>query len=144
MAIELGFSFIMGVSCLVFSVNLVRKLREEDYPPRGGSGGINAGSANAQPSRRRVGALGVGRGLRVGVVSGKNDEELNRRSGSPADLGYGRGIGSLLRRNAGSRVDLYDDSDDDYAEAVPMTAGGGGRLDAGRLYRNREKSPPRW
>ena len=63
-------------------------------------------------------------------MRGKNDEDLRRRSGSPTDPGYGRGIGSLLRRNAGSRVDLYEDSDDDYAEVMPMTAGGG-RLDAG-------------
>lgn len=139
MAIELGFSFIMGVTCLVFSVSLVRKLQEDDHPPRGytgggnGSGGISTGSTNSQPFRTRDGALGGG-GLRVGVVRGKNDEDL-RRSGSPVDPRYGgRGIGSLLRRNAGSRVDLYEDSDDDdYAEAMPMTVGGGGRLDAGML-----------
>lgn len=146
MAIELAFSFIMGVTCLVFSVSLVRKLQEDDHPPRGytggrgnggrgnGSGGISAGSANSQPSRRRDGTLGGGGGgLRVGVVRGKNDEDL-RRSASPTGLGYGgRGIGSLLRRNAGSRVDLYEDSDDDdYAEA--MTVGGGDRLDAGIIW----------
>lgn len=158
-AIELAFSFAMGVSCLIFSVNLVRKLREEDQPPyhrvsygvgggRGGSGGYHGPAAgvvrdkteesgahdeeqqrgeeegnqrSAAVRRRRTGRLGPGRPASVSATT------------SAADFARRRGIGSLLSRNAGSRLDVYyDDSDDEYVHTAD--AGDERGCDAGVLH----------
>lgn len=148
-AVELAFSFAMGVSCLIFSVNLVRKLREEDQPPYHiGGGGGGGSSEHTGPSVGLVGTNkeeysrltenGDGEG---GGGEGEEEEEGRRRPRSgpaglapattAAEFARTRGIGSLLSRNAGSRLDrYYDDSDDEYWEAstaVAMTTSNGRR-----------------
>lgn len=170
MAIELVVSFAMGVSCLIFSVNLVRKLREEDQPPpyhrlsygiggRSGSGsgsggysGPAAGVVRNKPERGEAEAEGEegeegdthdeeqhpedgedgnqrgrGGGAAAADAAAAVKRRRARRSGpgrlaaapattsSAADFTRRRGIGSLLSRNAGSRLGVYyDDSDDDH------------------------------
>lgn len=110
MAIELGVSFMVGVSCLVFSLNLVRKLREDDqYQYERWDGNV--------VDRMRTAARGIGGGLNGGSA-GKSDENL-RRSGSPAVRD--RGIGSLLTRHSGSRLDTYD-SEDEEGETMAIAA----------------------
>eukprot|EP00903_Cladosiphon_okamuranus_P016301 g15033.t1 len=145
-AVELAFSFAMGVSCLIFSVNLVRKLREEDQLPyHNGGGGGGGGSEDNCASVGLVGANkeGYSRLTENGDAEGDGgeDREGNRRSRSgpagqaptttAAEFARNRGIGSLLSRNAGSRLDrYYDDSDDEYWEAstaVAMTTSNGRR-----------------
>ncbi|CAN0264143.1 unnamed protein product [Ectocarpus sp. 8 AP-2014] len=160
-AVELAFSFAMGVSCLLFNVSLLRKLAKEDQPTHHsqgrhsiGDGGSNSGGGEINGSIGNT-AVGVARtkaedgdrneaqGERVG---GADDSWRRRGRGSSsaasavtagAEFGQGRGIGSLLSRRAGSRVDLYydDDSGEDYLETVAMSTrdtAAGGRADAGR------------
>lgn len=109
MAIELGVSFMVGVSCLVFSLNLVRKLREDDqYQYERWDGNV--------VDRMRTAARGIGGGLDGGSAR-KSDENV-RRSGSPAVVD--RGIGSLLARHPGSRLDMYDS--DEHVETMAAAA----------------------
>ncbi|CAM9793256.1 unnamed protein product [Scytosiphon promiscuus] len=191
-AIELAFSFAMGVCCLVFSVNLVRKLREEDQLPpyrhrrlssQSGSGGGRGGGGGSGSSGSGSGGYFTGAG--VGVVrtkagggeryrdqgesvSGSGARSSTRRRSSrrvstdaaaaaaaATEFARRRGIGSLLSRKAGSRLDRYyygggggvdddgdgyggsESDDDDYVEtAVAMTTtaesvANGGRIGAG-------------
>lgn len=136
MAIELGFSFAMGVSCLVFSLNLVRKLREEVDPspdqPRQQRNRYRSRQHEAQLSDEDEG--GVERGEAFGSRRAGRYLNLRRSETVPANTAAadGRGIGSLLRRNASSNMDLYRYSDgedgDDEKESVNMAAvwvGGG-------------------
>lgn len=131
MAIELLFSFAMGVSCLVFSLNLVRKLREDDHhqPPfrsTDGRGSMFQANAQGQGGNRALSEAAAGASVN------KNEEDL-RTSGSgrssaatDIDAQYDRGIGSLLTRSAGSRLDAYyADSDDEYMETIALTAANG-------------------
>lgn len=141
-AVELAFSFAMGVSCLIFSVNLVRKLREEDQPPytyhNGGDSDYTGRSStlvrtNKDEYSRLTGAEEGGQGGGGEEEEEEGGEEGNRNRGSrsgpggpaatAAEFARSRGIGSLLSRNAGSRLDrYYDDSDDEYWEATTAVA----------------------
>lgn len=119
MAIELGVSFMVGVSCLVFSLNLVRKLSEEDqFQHRGGGdGGFGDSVDRMSTATRGVGVGGGGGGLDGAMVTVRKSDENLGRSRSPA-AACDRGIGSLLTRHSGSRLDTYDDSDDEYVETT--------------------------
>lgn len=183
-AIELAFSFAMGVSCLIFSVNLVRKLREEDHTTSPylhrhrlsshDSGGNDSG--NDSGSGGYFTGPGVVRGAKAedgeryseqrDSVSGSGARSSSRRRSSArgstdaaaaaaaaTEFARRRGIGSLLSRKAGSRLDRFyyggrgvdddgdsyggSESDDgDYMEtAVAMTtaAAGGGVANGGRV-----------
>ena len=135
-AIELGFSFAMGVSCLVFSLNLVRKLKEEvDSTARSSNrfrarlrrretragGGIDSSDGSDNDGGRR----GLGGSFGPWRPGGRH---RSRRSANAAEE---RGIGSLLGRNVSSRAELYRDCDYDsgndvsddseYLETVDMT-----------------------
>eukprot|EP00752_Nemacystus_decipiens_P014671 g13067.t1 len=145
-AVELAFSFAMGVSCLIFSVNLVRKLREEDQPPyhngSGGGGGVNEYTGpsgelvrtNKDEYSRLTGSEeGEGEGGGEGGHRGSRSGSAGPAT-TAAEFARNRGIGSLLSRNAGSRLDrYYDVSDDEYWEASPAvamtTSNGRGLLD---------------
>lgn len=156
-AVELAFSFAMGVSCLIFSLNLVRKLREEDQPPYHNGGGGSGGSHFTGPSVGLVRASqdnysrlsGGEDGKEEGGREEEDDEEEEGNRGSisrprttgsappttAAEFARSRGIGSLLSRNAGSRLDRYydDDSDDGGWEAT--TAAGTTTMSNGRKPR---------
>lgn len=136
MAIELGFSFAMGVSCLVFSLNLVRKLREEVDPspdqPRQQRNRYRSSQHESQLSDED--GRGVVRGEAFGSRRAGGYMNLRRSEAAPVYTAAadGRGIGSLLRRNASSNMDFYRYSDgedgDDEKESVNMAAvwvGGG-------------------
>lgn len=156
-AIELGFSFAVGVSCLVFSVNLVRKLREDDQPSyyleRDSSSGSAestsiAGSASTRDGRvsslpRENGASRLSSSkTRAHALAGASPEfgalstaDVARRRPSGRSRASlvarrrpqeDRGIGSLLtrkNRSSGSRLNVYDDSDEEEEETMTMTAG---------------------
>lgn len=144
MAIELGFAFAVGVSCLVFSVNLVRKLREEDAE------GSGEGTRGAASSRGRTGGypyrtnfvrgsarnLGLGvRGIGDSVTEGSVGLDGGYvRIGGGGDAGtpgIRRGIGSLLTRSVSPALEMYD-SEEEYEEAV-APQGVGQRLGGGEL-----------
>ncbi|CAM9410828.1 unnamed protein product [Ectocarpus sp. 4 AP-2014] len=163
-AVELAFSFAMGVSCLLFNVSLLRKLAKEDQPTHhsqarhstGGGGGSNSGGGVGGGISGSIGDTAVGVARTKAEDGDRNEDQGQREGGADdpwrrrgrgsssaasavtagAEFGQGRGIGSLLSRRAGSRVDLYydDDSGEDYLETVAMSTrdtAAGGRADAG-------------
>lgn len=132
MAIELAFSLTVGVSCLVFSLNLVRKLREEDpdsIRPGYRSGGTSRGSSSGYyystsamhgdavvgPGVVRAAGVGTGRD-----TVGKSGTEYMRGGGGGGGGGsggtsvavMGRGIGSILTRNSNSQMEMYDSEEE--------------------------------
>lgn len=126
MAIELAFSFAVGVSCLVVSVNLVRKLRD-DHPDNivgvgvgssysGGRGSTGSRNNNVLRGGDGVNRLGVTTSGSVKGIEVRKSEEYMRgmvteggvgRARPLSTLPVGRGIGSLLPRNASAHRDMY-------------------------------------
>lgn len=125
MSIELAFSFAVGVSCLVFSLNLVRKLREDGSDNGGGGSGDYYRHSLVRGGNNGLGGLGVQRGaVEGGAEVGKFEE--NTRRGGVGKSGVDRGIGSLLKRDASSQRELYDSADElEEAEATAVEGGGG-------------------
>lgn len=123
MSIELAFSFAVGVSCLVLSLNLVRKLREEDSRSgrtdsrsraytRGGADGYSYGShaqygvATVPGIARGLGIDGAG-GVGMRGVVGKGEEYVGIGGASMATSTIGRRRGSFLPRGGALQRDKH-------------------------------------